>query len=454
MKRVTIEELARMPPREALTRRFDERNLIAYGQYSMFFSGLLGAAITLAFQSSSVIRIAPIAGTLIVTIITAAIAGTMLMPDAMIRRRHFFVRPARAAERYASWWIVAALIAQFIPSLFVIHDRRWAIIAIVMPMAALLFRFHPRQLALLHGLFVALSLAMMFVLPINPGMAWKLPIAVIVLNAAMLFVNASQTRVARRQLELDIAAEHIDAREQIRMRDELHSARDLQLSMLPSSAPQFDWLELAGISRPATEVGGDYYDFIPLDSGVAVICADVAGHGLGSGIVLASLRTGLAMVRELLVDPAAALERLDVAIRATGRRMLVTTAIVVAQREPPRITIANAGHPPLIVRRADGTIESVELFALPLGVNVAREIPRRSISFAPGDAFVLYTDGVTESRNAAGEEYGTDRLLTIIRSSDGSATAMRDAIVADVDRFRGDAAQSDDVTVVVARVTR
>jgi sigma-B regulation protein RsbU (phosphoserine phosphatase) len=277
---------------------------------------------------------------------------------------------------------------------------------------------------------------------------------VAILNGAMVFSNGSMTRTARRQLELDIDAAHTEAREQIRMRDELHSARDLQLSMLPSSAPELDWLDLAGVSRPATEVGGDYYDFITLDSGVAVICADVAGHGLGSGIVLASLRTGLAMVRELLVDPAAALERLDVAIRATGRRMLVTTAIVVAQPEPPRITIANAGHPPLIVRRADGTIETVELFALPLGVNVARAIPQRSVSLAPSDAFVLYTDGVTESRNAAGDEYGVDRLLAIVRATAGSASAIRDAIVGDVDRFRGDAAQSDDVTVVVARVTR
>ena len=134
--------------------------------------------------------------------------------------------------------------------------------------------------------------------------------------------------------------------------------------------------------------------------------------------------------------------------------MLVTTAIVVAQPEPPRITIANAGHPPLIVRRADGTIETVELFALPLGVNVARQIPQRSISLATGDAFVLYTDGVTESRNAAGEEYGTERLLAIVRTAAGGAPAIRDAIVGDVDRFRAGAAQSDDVTIVVARVTR
>jgi serine phosphatase RsbU (regulator of sigma subunit) len=454
MKRVTIEELARMPPREALTRRFDERNLIAFGQYSMFFSGLLGAAITITFNSGTVIRILPIVVTLIITIVAASIAGTMMIPDAMIRRRHFLVRPARAAERQASWWIVVALLAPFIPALFAIGDRRWVIVAVAMPMSSLLFRLHPRQLATLHALFATIAIAMLFVLPVSPRMLWRLPLGVAILNGAMVFSNGSMTRNARRQLELDIDAAHTEAREQIRMRDELHSARDLQLSMLPSSAPQLDWLELAGVSRPATEVGGDYYDFITLDSGVAVICADVAGHGLGSGIVLASLRTGLAMVRELLSDPAVALERLDVAIRATGRRMLVTTAIVVAQPEPPRITIANAGHPPLIVRRADGTIETVELFALPLGVNVAREIPQRSISLARGDAFVLYTDGVTESRNAAGEEYGTERLLAIVRTTAGSASAIRDAIVGDVDRFRAGAAQSDDVTVVAARVTR
>ena len=108
----------------------------------------------------------------------------------------------------------------------------------------------------------------------------------------------------------------------------------------------------------------------------------------------------------------------------------------------------------MIVKRAGGATEAIELFAPPLGVHLPIETPERTLSFAAGDAFVLQSDGIYESLNAAGESYGTERVLEVVRAQPhgASAAAMRDAILADVERFRGAVAQADDITLVVARI--
>src|SRR5262249_28741157 len=139
---------------------------------------------------------------------------------------------------------------------------------------------------------------------------------------------------------------------------------------------------------------------------------------------------------------------------SSRQRMLATAAVVILDRDGRRATISSAGHPPLVIRR-DDAVETVELFAPPLGVRLPISIFERTIDLASGDVLVLHSDGVYESRNSDGELYGLERLTHMIaaQNRDASASQIRDAIMRDVEVFRGLAAQEDDVTVVVAKVT-
>lgn len=132
--------------------------------------------------------------------------------------------------------------------------------------------------------------------------------------------------------------------------------------------------------------------------------------------------------------------------------MLVTVVVVLLDRATRRITIASAGHPPVLVRRADRRVELIDLYAPPLGVRLPMSIPQRVLAMARGDIFILHSDGIYETLSATGDSYGLERLAAVVRSHDGSAAALRDAIIADVENFRGSELQNDDVTLVIAKI--
>ena len=304
-----------------------------------------------------------------------------------------------------------------------------------------------------------------WVIAVSCVFAWlepraRIPIisTAISLNAVAFVVGALYSHAVRRRLLPVWREQQRDARERLRIRDELRNARDLQLAMLPAAPPQLDWLDVAGWSLPASEVGGDYYDYFELGDGkIAIVSADVAGHGLASGVVLAALRAGLTLLREQLTDPALVLRKLDALILETSRRrMLVTVVIVLLDRDARRATIASAGHPPVVVRHADGSTEILELFAPPVGSRLPRGNATRAIAFAPGDLLVLHTDGIYEAERANGEIYGLERLAASIAATrpDDTAAAVCDHIIHDLALFRGTMPQHDDVTLVTVRCMR
>jgi serine phosphatase RsbU (regulator of sigma subunit) len=328
--------------------------------------------------------------------------------------------------------------------------------AMLMPMVVLGYRLLPAEHVLLHAAMAGVSITtfVLFPYPKDP-MAPAIAAAVMV-NAMFLTAALLISRRARRNIIADWTERRASAREQIRMRDELRYARELQLSMLPECAPSLEWADLCAISIPASEVGGDYYDYFVDDERVAIVCGDVAGHGMAAGLVLSALRTGFTLMRDALHDPAAVLRRLhDLVAQTSRRRMLVTVTVLLLDRKNMRATIASAGHPPVILFRPDqgGNVEMIDLFAPPLGVRLPVQIPQRTMAVKPGDVFVLHSDGIYETRNNADAVYGLERLLTIVHEHGyGTAEELRNAIVAHVERFRGEAMQGDDVTVVVAKV--
>jgi serine phosphatase RsbU (regulator of sigma subunit) len=374
------------------------------------------------------------------------------------RRRiaRLFRQPAALVAGHVRAWTLGFLALEYLLLIAYASGGGWAAWVFIFPLAMLGLRLLPVEALLMHGFFVVAA-AIEAVL--TRGMRMEMFVLVTLagmLNLLLMAIELFATRRYRAEFVTRFRDEQRDFVERQRMRDELRFAREVQLSMLPNAAPALAWIDFAATSLPATEVGGDYYDFFVLDAErIAIVCGDVAGHGLASGLVLAALRSGFTLLRDQLGEPARVLRRLHDLVKETSRRrMLVTTAIVLIDRAERRAVVTSAGHPPMIVKRAGGAAEAIELFAPPLGVHLPIETPERTLSFAAGDAFVLQSDGIYESLNAAGESYGTERVLELVRAqpANASAAAMRDAILADVERFRGAVAQADDITLVVARV--
>jgi serine phosphatase RsbU (regulator of sigma subunit) len=228
--------------------------------------------------------------------------------------------------------------------------------------------------------------------------------------------------------------------------------------MLPRAAPELPWVELASTTMPATEVGGDYFGYFPLDDQrLAIAIADVAGHGMASGLVLSGLRGGLHLLRDDMARPVEVLGRLDRMLRETSPgRMFVTLQIALLDAGRGELAVANAGHPPLLLLPAGGG-EAVTIGAPgpPLGTRLAPGYVEVRHRLGAGDTVVLYTDGVAELRGPAGTALGEDGLLAEAARGARAPTAreVRDVLVGALARFKGDVEPADDLTMVIARIT-
>lgn len=450
-----LEDIARTSDDAAVRRRFSERNRLWLTVLLIFFAfvGFIQAI------SNSDRRTAE---QLFIALANFALAAFGLF---------FFWYGARYAHEAAATiprrigaWLRAHTTAAAISfiaagySLLLAFSRRsddWIGWVIALPFLMLGFRMLIAELVLLHSVLLTGAVVMLTFGQLPRGDNWvPFFVSSIVINLVTCSTEIFFSHRMRRQVIADWTARRASAREQMRMRDELRYARELQISMLPECAPQLDWLDVCAISIPATEVGGDYYDYFVEDDRIALVCGDVAGHGMASGLVLSALRSGFTLLRDSLHDPAAVLRRLhDLVAQTSRRRMLVTVSVVLFDRGQRRAIVASAGHPPVILRRADGSVETIDLYAPPLGVRLPVAIPQRTIDLARGDVFVLHSDGIYETRSAQGEDYGLDRLAEVVRTHGaGTAEELRNAIIADVAQFRGHSEAADDVTVVVGKL--
>lgn len=439
----TLDEVARTSDDAAVRARFDAATLTALRIVAVFFVLI---AIPHLFEARTPFRL--ILGAGIMALPIALTLSTRRKADGPLAR---FVK-TRSRSVAIGFTILQAFLIIFYNA-DAGHEATLAF-AICIPFAALLFRLFPAEHVLLHGSLATVSSVLMVLMPPAKLSTGDLIAPAVLINAGCTAFALYLSRRMRRRTIAEFTERRASAREQIRMRDELRYARELQLSMLPDRAPVLDWAEVSSISVPATEVGGDYYDYFVADDHMALVCGDVAGHGLSAGLVLSALRGGFTLLRHAMAHPAGVLERLhDLVTHTTRRRMLVTVSVVLIDRTTLRATIASAGHPPVLIRRTDASVEAIELFAPPLGVRLPVDIPQREIQLAHGDAVILHSDGIYETRNDVDEVYGMDRLAQVVASEGASgAEALRDAIVLDVSEFRGGVEQDDDLTVVVCRV--
>jgi phosphoserine phosphatase RsbU/P len=244
-----------------------------------------------------------------------------------------------------------------------------------------------------------------------------------------------------------LALELVD---RVRVRDELEVARQLQRELLPQQAPALPGFAFAHSYRTANEVGGDYYDFIPLPDGRLVLVAgDASGHGMAAGLLMAIANATLHTAVDLDPRPAAAAGLLNRALcRSGGKRSFMTLFYGLLEPASGRFDYLCAGHPYPLLRRADGSLVELGSGGLPLGLRTDLELAERSVEFTAGDLLVLYTDGVAETVDAAGVAFGFDRLAALVRPA-GGAQAVHDRVLAAFDAHLGAGSLTDDLSLVV-----
>jgi serine phosphatase RsbU (regulator of sigma subunit) len=229
---------------------------------------------------------------------------------------------------------------------------------------------------------------------------------------------------------------------------ELQIAHDVQASLLPQELPAIPGFQLAAAWSSARQVAGDFYDIFPLHGGRwGIVIGDVADKGAPAALYMAMARS---LIRTSAVrhhSPANTLMQVNETINTQcSYTMFVTTVYAVLDPATRMLTYANAGHNPPIVRHALGALEQLPRTGRVVGAFEKLHLTEATISLAPRDALVLYTDGVTDALNPIGVDYGVDRLAAAITSAPATAPALLDFVRADLAAFTQNAPQPDDIT--------
>ncbi len=249
--------------------------------------------------------------------------------------------------------------------------------------------------------------------------------------------------------------------EQERLKRELEIARQVQLSLLPHANPRIDGLDIAGLCIPATEIGGDYFDFFPLDSShLGIAIADVTGKGTSAAFYMAVVKGIMLSLTPIFFSPKKLLCELNRRLFGTmDRKVFVTMIYGVFNMEEKRLLFARAGHNTLIFNKRDvANTFSYSPAGLGLGLEegklFARQISEQEIFYEVGDSFLFYTDGITEAMNDKRDEFSEERLIEIFsKISPPKSASIRENIIDEINRFVAGAPQHDDITFVSVTAT-
>ena len=251
------------------------------------------------------------------------------------------------------------------------------------------------------------------------------------------------------------------ANEKKRLDHDLEIARDIQRILLPSEAPAINGFQISGINVPARQVSGDYFDYIDVDKdrlGVAI--ADVSGKGVPASLIMAICRSVLRAEAARNPSPADVLRKVNRQLYPDVKEdMFISMAYLILDHHHDGVTLARAGHDaPLWYQRQSQTVTAVKSPGMVVGIDSGSVFDRLTVDFAVplerNDCLVLYTDGVTETLNSEGDEFGVDRMMQSVRASaDDGARAIVKRIIEDVREFTGSVPQNDDMTLIAIRKT-
>lgn len=249
----------------------------------------------------------------------------------------------------------------------------------------------------------------------------------------------------------------IELRQQELGRD-LELANEIQHRLLPNEAPDFVGYELFDYYRPAEQVGGDYYDYIPLGNDrLAILVGDVVGHGIAAALLMAKVSAEARFALASNQTAAQAMSQLNQAISKLGLDRFITIVLALLDRGTNKLTVVNAGHLPPIVgcKNGEAAALSTDQSGLPVGIMPDYDYEEFSVDLKPGDMVVLYTDGVNEAQNLQGELFGHQRVIDQLKEKEWlSSTDFGNSLIAGVRQHLNGNQQDDDVCLVCFRRER
>jgi len=234
-------------------------------------------------------------------------------------------------------------------------------------------------------------------------------------------------------------------------------AREIQQRLFPKAAPALTGFDIAGATYPAEATGGDYFDYLSmLHDRVGLVVGDVAGHGVGPALLMAETRAYLRVLAGRREEPGEILGRANsILAEDMGGERYITLFLGRLDPATRELSYASAGHPPGCVLGADGAVKAqLNRTGIPLGLRAASDYTSAPpLTLVPGDLVVLLTDGIEEASSPAGELFGTERALDVVRSyRDKPARAIVEALYAATREFAQGAPQLDDITAIVVKV--
>jgi len=235
--------------------------------------------------------------------------------------------------------------------------------------------------------------------------------------------------------------------------NELAIARQLQFAILPTTTPHVRSLRIAAVYEPMTAVAGDFYEYLLVDDYRAgFLVADVSGHGVPAALIASMIKVAAQSVAACAADPSELLRRLGNILSGQLRDQFVSAAYLWIDSETRIARYSAAGHPPLLCwRAADHSLARIESNGPLFGTPCAPDFPVREIPFASGDRFLLYTDGLSEPENAAGESFGDHRVKQVLRDNASRPAAELSLLLLNAVRAWQPASipQQDDITFIV-----
>ena len=237
---------------------------------------------------------------------------------------------------------------------------------------------------------------------------------------------------------------------------ELETARQIQSSILPATVPELENLRLAASYYPMTSVAGDFYQFVRSNKNhLGILVADVSGHGVPAALISSMIKVAMQSVAVHAHDPAHVLGGLNRILWSEAHGQFASAAYVWIDTENRMAVYSAAGRPPLLCwRNKRAEMQRIESNGLLFGVEPDSEYPVCSVPLEPSDRFLLYTDGVTETENAAGEEFGYQQLERVVRDNRlQPASELSRQVLSELQRWRPAAVnQQDDITLIVVDV--
>ncbi|HET8647424.1 MAG TPA: PP2C family protein-serine/threonine phosphatase, partial [Vicinamibacteria bacterium] len=255
-------------------------------------------------------------------------------------------------------------------------------------------------------------------------------------------------------LSIEKALLHRELMQRQWMEGQLKLAREVQAGLLPRLPPELPGYDMAGSNLPTWTIGGDYYDWVPLDDGrLGVVVADVSGKGIPAALIMATFRAAVRAELRRGAGMAGAVEAINrVLLESQGGSRFVTAVCGVLEPLTGRLEYVNCGHNPPLLLRAQGGHELLDRGGPALGLGVGGGFETAAVDMAPGDVLALYTDGVVEPADEGQEEFGLERLLQVLRGA--AARPAGDVVLAVVEatrRFSRRESYDDDFTMVVVK---